>query len=266
MKWLFTDFDGTLRNSKNEKNIISEKDMNFVKNLQQKGNKIIISTGRPFEHIDKHIKETYPDFLPDYYLTNAGAAIYDNQGKEIFSQYLDENLSIEIIEFVKNNRSEIFSLVYSFKGEEDFFYHDFWKEGMEITFMGMKPQNRSFDYIDGKQIICFKMSCTPSVWTKLMQTLENKNLKFSYVSNNLKEITFNEIHHANVSKGNAIKEMAKVFNICNDDIIVAGDDNNDLSMFKEFYDNSYIVRQEHNENIRDKAKFIIDSLSDIKLD
>lgn len=46
MKWLFTDFDGTLRNSKDNENRIAKEDLEYVKNLQQKGHKIIISTGR----------------------------------------------------------------------------------------------------------------------------------------------------------------------------------------------------------------------------
>ncbi|ATZ21927.1 Cof-type HAD-IIB family hydrolase [Mesoplasma tabanidae] len=264
MKWLFTDFDGTLRNSKDEQNTITESDMNFVIKMQKKGNKIVISTGRPFEHINEHIKQNYPDFLPDYYLTNAGAAIYDNTGKQLFAEYLEEELTKEIINYVKENRKEIFSLVYSFKGEEDFFYHDFWQDEMKTTFMGMMPKNKTLDYINGKKIICFKMSCKTETWKRLTDNLEEKKLKFSYVSNNLKEITFNEIHQANVSKGNAIRKMKDIFNINENDIIVAGDDNNDLSMFKEFFNNSYIVKQEHNINIRNKAKYIVDKLSDIK--
>lgn len=62
MNWLFTDFDGTLRNSKDNKNKITKEDLEFVKTLQLKGHKIIISTGRPFEHISKHMKENYADF------------------------------------------------------------------------------------------------------------------------------------------------------------------------------------------------------------
>ncbi|ATZ18383.1 Cof-type HAD-IIB family hydrolase [Mesoplasma melaleucae] len=266
MNWLFTDFDGTLRNSKDKENGISKNDMAFVKDLQKKGHKVIISTGRPFEHINDHMKESYSDFLPDYYLTNAGAAIYDNKGNELFAKYLDKDLVEEIIKFVKANREDIISLVYSFKGEEDFFYHDAWKEEMSKTFMGMIPKNKPLSYIDGKEIICFKMSCTTETWNKLVNQLNEKGLKFSYVSNNLKEITFNEIHNYEVSKGNAIREMMKQLNISENDVIVAGDDNNDLSMFKEFYDNSYIVVQDHNVKIRDKAKNIIEKLSDIKID
>ncbi|ATQ35850.1 hypothetical protein MENTO_v1c07220 [Mesoplasma entomophilum] len=266
MKWLFTDFDGTLRNSRDEKNLITKIDMDFMMKWQKNGNKIIIATGRPFEHISDHLKENYPNFIPDYYLTNAGAAIYDNNSNELFAKYLPTNLTNEIISFVENNRSEIFSLVYSFKGEENFFYHDHWEEEMSKTFMGMRPQNKPFNYIKDKEMICFKMSCKTSTWNMLMKNLKNKRISFSYVSNNLKEITFNEIHNAEVSKGNAIKEMAKIFNIDKKDIIVAGDDNNDLSMFKEFFENSYMVIQEHNVNIRDKAKYVINKLSDIKMD
>lgn len=36
MNWLFTDFDGTLRNSKDNKNKITKEDLEFVKTLQLK--------------------------------------------------------------------------------------------------------------------------------------------------------------------------------------------------------------------------------------
>lgn len=172
----------------------------------------------------------------------------------------------EIVKFVKNNRSDVVSLFYSFKGEENFFYHDSWKDEMAKTFMGMTPQDKPLSYIDGKEIICFKMSCTLETWNRLIEQLNTKELKFSFVSNSLKEITFNEIHHYEVSKGNAIRERMKQLNINENNIIVAGDDNNHLSMFKEFYHNSYIVAQEHNTKIKNKAKNIIEKLSDIKID
>ncbi|ASZ09454.1 hypothetical protein CK556_03830 [Mesoplasma chauliocola] len=266
MKWLFTDFDGTLRNSKDELNRITKEDMEFVKKIQAEKGKIIVSTGRPFEHINEHIKNEYEDFEPDYYITNAGAAIFDNKGNKLFAEYLPDELTKEIINFAELNRKEIFSLVYSFDGEENFFYHDMWTKEMEKTFMGMTPQNKGLEYIKDKEMICFKMGCKLQTWENLKITLNNKGLKFSSVSNNLKEITFNEIHNFNVSKGNAIKKMIDIFNIDIKDIIVVGDDNNDLSMFEHFFENSYIVEQNHNLNFRDKARHTVKKLSDIKID
>nr|WP_244756266.1 hypothetical protein [Mycoplasma mycoides] len=46
--------------------------------------------------------------------------------------------------------------------------------------------------------------------------------------------------------------------------MVAGDDYNDLSMFEMFYDNSYMCKHEHNKNIRNKAKYLINNIWEIE--
>ncbi len=40
--------------------------------------------------------------------------------------------------------------------------------------MGMTPQNKPFSYIDGKEIICFKMGCTIETWNRLLDELNKK--------------------------------------------------------------------------------------------
>nr|WP_215216215.1 hypothetical protein [Entomoplasma sp. MP1] len=81
MKWLFTDFMVLLRNSKDNENRITKEDLEYVK-ITTKGQNNYFNRSS-FEHISEHIKTNYEDFLPDYYLTNAGAAVYDNKGNEL---------------------------------------------------------------------------------------------------------------------------------------------------------------------------------------
>ncbi|SYV96665.1 Cof-like hydrolase [Mycoplasma putrefaciens] len=58
--------------------------------------------------------------------------------------------------------------------------------------------------------------------------------------------------------------MQNQLNILDENIIVVGDDYNDLSMFEMYYQNSYICKQEHNKQFRNKARYSIDFISQIK--
>ncbi|WP_026389436.1 HAD-IIB family hydrolase [[Acholeplasma] multilocale] len=263
-KWLFTDFDGTLRNSKGEELRITPKDLDFVKKWQVDGNKLIIATGRPYEHISEHVNGVY-DLYPDFYVTNAGGTVVDGEGKNIYTNTMTEEEKLKIMNFLIEIEDEIQGIVYSTPGDENFLFHKDWENADQEMFMGMTPQNLPINYVEDKTMICYKVLSTDETWNKITKFLDDNNLNMNLTSNNLRGIKFSEIHHNNVNKGSAIRGLQSILGFKDEDVIVAGDDNNDLSMFAEFFENSYIVTQPYNEDIRNKAETIISELNEVVL-
>ncbi|WP_434335406.1 Cof-type HAD-IIB family hydrolase [Mycoplasma leachii] len=262
-KYLFSDFDNTLRNSKVKNSLkIDQKDLDFVKEFQ-KNNKLIISTGRPYKQLKEHLLDEY-NLLPDYFIVNTGALICDNQGEVFYKKTIDKNIKIQLLDFLKTIVDQIDVIVFATSDNESFLFHKNWSTDVKKFFFGLENLNKTLDYLYDKDLLCLKIECSQTTWDQIENFINKNKLEVNITFNSINNKLFNEIHKFNVSKGQAIKGLQEKLNISSDDIIVAGDDYNDLSMFEMFYDNSYICKHEHNKNIRNKAKYLINNIWEIE--
>ncbi|PTD31269.1 Cof-type HAD-IIB family hydrolase [Mycoplasma leachii] len=262
-KYLFSDFDNTLRNSKVKNSLkIDQKDLEFVKEFQ-KNNKLIISTGRPYKQLKEHLLNEY-NLIPDYFIVNTGAMVCDNKGKVFYKKTIDKNIKIQLLDFLKTIVDQIDVIVFATSDNESFLFHKNWSTDVEKFFFGLENLNKTLDYLYDKDLLCLKIECSQNTWDQIENFINKTKLEVNITFNSINNKLFNEIHAFNVSKGQAIKDLQEKLNISSDDIIVAGDDYNDLSMFEMFYDNSYICKHEHNKNIRNKAKHSINNIWEIE--
>ncbi|AUF83911.1 Cof-type HAD-IIB family hydrolase [Mesoplasma syrphidae] len=262
MKWFFTDFDGTLRNSRTHENEINLNDLEFVKTLQKNGHKLIVATGRPYSSIKKYIEAQY-QLHPDFYICNAGATINNQKDDVLYTHEFYKKDQDLITEKLIEMEKEITSIIYATSTEEKMLFDKEWNFEKEKLFIDMTPQNNEINILHDKKLICFKILCEKPVWNKIVEWLESQNLRVNLTTNNVKGLTFSEIHPEGINKGNAIRILQSQFNFKDSDVIVAGDDNNDISMFEEFFDNSYIIEQAYNADIQKYAKNIIQQISEI---
>ncbi|WP_027063503.1 Cof-type HAD-IIB family hydrolase [Mesoplasma seiffertii] len=264
MKWFFTDFDGTLRNSRSAKVEITDQDLEFVKTLQKDGHKLIVATGRPYSSISKHVQTVY-DLYPDFYICNAGATINSQNGEVLYTHEFEKQQQDLITKQLIELENEITSVIYATANNENMLFHKQWDSEKAKLFIDMQPQDQEIDTLFDKTLICFKILCDKKTWSKITQWLSKQSFEVNLTSNNVEGLTFNEIHPQGINKGNAIRVLQKQFDFKDEDVIVAGDDNNDISMFNEFYDNSYIVEQEYNAEIRQLAKTVIQQITEIEI-
>ncbi|PTD33073.1 putative COF family HAD hydrolase [Mycoplasma mycoides subsp. mycoides KH3J] len=263
MKYLFSDFDNTLRNSKVRNSLkIDQKDLEFVKEFQ-KNNKLIVSTGRPYKQLKGHLLDEY-NLLPDYFIVNTGALVCNNQGEVFYKKTIDKNIKIHLLDFLKTIVDQIDVIVFVTSDNESFLFHKNWSSDVEQFFFGLENLNKTLYYLYDKDLLCLKIECSQQTWDQIENFINKNKLEVNITFNSINNKLFNEIHAFNVSKGQAIKGLQKRLNISSDDIIVAGDDYNDLSMFEMFYDNSYMCKHEHNKNIRNKAKYLINNIWEIE--
>ena len=114
MKLLVTDFDGTLYTDDYNKNIEA------LNKFKQKGNKIVIATGRYLsslkEDLDKRI-----DY--DYLICTDGSIIYDNNDDVIYKELLDK----ESCEYVINQlrKLEEVNNIYCLNGDKLLDYDEY---------------------------------------------------------------------------------------------------------------------------------------------
>lgn len=95
MKLLATDYDGTLCYAKN----VQQEDLDAIRAWREEGNLFAIVTGRSKESIDKQIAEY--NIPCDYIVTNNGGMVFDSEGRELGSNYLDFITSVDIFYAVK---------------------------------------------------------------------------------------------------------------------------------------------------------------------
>ncbi|WP_031542405.1 Cof-type HAD-IIB family hydrolase [Mesoplasma photuris] len=262
-KWFITDFDGTLKNDRNDISKIDSRDLNFIKELKKNGHKIVLATGRPYVRIAAFAKEKY-DLEFDYYITNAGGLVVDKNGNTIFKNPLLKDEQDMIMNYLESIRNKITTILYATENEENVLYHDAWTEKMK-DFILMEPINEPINYVSNKELLCYKLSCSSDTKDEIINFLKENNLNMNITYNIVENESFMEIHHNNVNKGSAIRGLQSKLSISDSDIYVAGDDYNDISMFEEFYENSYITEQEYNEKIRPKAKYLIQQIFEIEV-
>ena len=95
MKLLAVDYDGTLKYG----DTVTEEDLSAIKKWRAAGNLFVIDTGRSLESI---LAETEAYGIPvDYYVTNNGGMAFDRNGSELFSTYLDNIMSLDIMYIAK---------------------------------------------------------------------------------------------------------------------------------------------------------------------
>lgn len=96
MKLLATDYDGTL----NYIHTVLIEDKKAIDQWKKEGNLFVIDTGRSMESI---LGEVIKYDLPvDFFITNNGGMVFDKDKNVLFSSYLDNETSYEVLKLTKN--------------------------------------------------------------------------------------------------------------------------------------------------------------------
>lgn len=217
------DLDNTLLNSKGE---ISNKSKKILKELHDKGNIIVINTGRIFDTCYEVISEL--DYI-NYMVTDTGGLIYDIKNKNIIYK---KKFSKENIKSLINLYDE--SLEYVEFSDEHFYYKYSKKE---LKHYGL---SRSIDNINE----FIKNNTVIHSTIKLVNQSNNYKIieKINYDFKNLHAFEMQsesgntkwiEIVRKNVSKFNAIKCISKTEKISILNTISFGDSYNDLEMLEK---------------------------------
>ncbi|WP_027048295.1 HAD-IIB family hydrolase [Mesoplasma syrphidae] len=264
-KWFFTDFDGTLRNSRNNDLKLNPDDHQFVLNFIEKGNILAVATARPYMQIKKFLKQHY-NLRPDYLICSNGSCVYDKSGNLLYDNPIPKLEQKELFDTLKKYEENVIGLIYTTINKEEVLFHKTWNEELKDAYFGMMPENKSLESLEQADILSMRIIVEENLKVQIERFAEKFRLTIGQYIFNFNDGIYIDITSIKTTKGQAIRQLQKLTKFDDKDVIVAGDDVNDFSMFEEFYENSYLIKQERNATFRSQAKKVIEQIHEIEVD
>lgn len=230
IRMIALDMDGTLLHNHGS---LSKEGMDALKQLRAKGIRVVIASGRPFYSISRIL----PDTLFDYGASANGQFIYDNKGNLISGKPdLDEMDIKELMRYLYQ-----YPMVMSYSDGEQFLhtcspaYHAFaslfsfarrvYHKLRGVPFYKETITPLAKVHLTSTSKLCFAGS--PKTLRKFVQHVNRKKYSTFFVSPG-----WLEIQTAGVSKGAALKDIAKLENIDISMTAAIGDGENDIPMIQ----------------------------------
>lgn len=227
-KYLITlDLDGTLLNNSSK---ITEKTKTYLKNLKNKGHKIVIATGRPY----RGSKPVYDELgLDTPLIFHNGAGIY--QANDIsfksFEAIIPKNILDDLFLFSKDdivtafysNHNELY--VYNYLKDVEFF---FFLNSETKIFNG--PLNNKDYPATSNAIFAIKIDRMNAFESYVKNTLPEIDFRYWFKDENL---AIYELFKKGYNKGNALKLIREFYNIPKEKTISFGDGRNDIELLQE---------------------------------
>lgn len=242
------DLDGTLL--KDDKTI-SLKTKTYLKKLEDEGNLIVLCSGRAERSVLAYYKDiglkispliAYNGHLsfnpnnPNHY--KILHKINEKTAKNVYSELIYNGIDSAM--------SECEGKIFIDKND-DFLFAFYEKDGLEVI---EGPLDKNIDC----DVLTFVMKFTP--------TDENRNKITSTISSLNTDVrvrfwggdNYCELYEKGVSKSKTIKDVAKLYNIDLDNIIVFGDADNDIEMLQD-YKHTYLMKNGM-EHLKQYAKHV----------
>lgn len=201
-KILVTDYDNTLHLNDED----MKKNLFTIANFRKKHHIFIIATGRSLEDIQEEIEKYHIEY--DYLIINHGATVLNEKGEIL------EN--IPILDEIKEELRKDLEL-----------------QNQKVTFSCRCKESRVSMKKDHLTKIHMKFQTLEEA-KRIHQYLNQKYSRkvISYLIPSIKSV---EIRAANVNKAQAIKTVAKIEKISEENIYTIGDSQNDIEMIEAFH-------------------------------
>lgn len=228
-KLISIDMDGTLLNSQGK---LSNENIFAIKNAINKGVKIVFTTGRGIRAIVEFINEVGLGNREEYAITNNGVSLYNTKTLKCLKANL---VSGNDLKTLCNTGIELGAKLH---------IYDFNTEGCIVL------EDNEFTQFERKHIgmpvfiepnFCENIDDSKKVFKVLYLGKEDKineiqknvpsfiHEKFAVVRSLPVAL---ELFHKECNKGNAVRDLANMFNISREEIISIGDQQNDFEMIK----------------------------------
>ncbi|MGL5021013.1 MAG: HAD family hydrolase [Mycoplasmatales bacterium] len=228
MKILFSDLDGTLIQEKK----IDETVIRKLYKWKSDKNMFVIATGREYTSV-LHLKGL-TNF--DYSINCNGALIVDKNDDVVYASYIKP----EVVEKVINLINDDFDVFVS--------------DGFETI------RVRTIEDLKLNNILFFSITQIDKCHKKVrefMKKLSDNKIQIGMTLNG-SHLDLGPLEH---TKATAIKILQKKLKINDEDIYVVGDQENDISMIKE-YENSYAIKS-GNQELKSLANNVVDNVGEI---
>ena len=253
IKYIFSDLDGTLLSSDKT---ISYKNKEIIKKANDNGVKFIVNSGR----LPYSFRSYKKDFDLNYFVSGNGSLI-KRDGKIVYSKPLSCEDAKRIAEIAY--KYDAYARCFSLKKICLFKFDTKTAKGVvnkPYGFFDKKTVNNleeMFKFIDNHDI--YKIGFFDD-HEKLERVKNSINIELKNVNTSYSTFRFLENHDINTSKGNAIKEVCKLFNIDYDEVLAIGDNGNDMSMIDNAFHSACPANA--TDEIKCKCEYISDRSCD----
>ena len=251
-KVLATDLDGTLLYPRPNRTIVPKKNIVFLRRWVDEGNRLVVISSRGQIFMEKLMKEIQRPF--DYIACTSSLISID--GKIVKDVWMD-NKELETIlgKINKKYKPKAYllttashPLIIRNNSIASKFLANFYK----ITWYAQKKAKEEFildnDLFDKeikegkpyKVMIFFGVGRNKKELSKAINTGIRE--QFPDVESSWTSIV-NELTPKGCSKGSGLEFYCKYLNIKHSDVYVVGDSGNDITMFKLFYENSFVMKK-----------------------
>lgn len=273
-KIITIDLDGTLLNSRGE---ISCENRNAIKSVKEKGIEVVLASGRVSDSVLNIAKDIGAD---KYFICGNGSMIFDiQQNKVIYENFIDKNKMLKLIKMCDEN-----SIFYNIYSQESVIAKSINYNVAVYNYENTKKPNTKktrinivedvYKYVEQsdnnkylKMTICDNDKIIFSSILKKLKNIPNIDiLEVSHMSrkkikSGTEEVElsyyYTEITNQNVDKWYAIKELIKMNNIKEEEVIAVGDNMNDLLMIKN--SGMGVAMGNSNPVIKDNANFVTEN-------
>lgn len=222
IKAIALDLDGTLLNNKKE---VTDRSVNILRNLYNKGIEILIVTGRPYSSTLKIIKRLG---IPMTVICYNGGKVIDTVSKTILeNKLLPENIVEKLFEYIERKKINLNIFM-----NEKWFANDLESESVQIyeRNSGLTPIKMDIKNFP-------KNNITKGVIIGKTQILESYKRELEALMDKEAYITFTqplylEILNKNINKGKCLKKILELKNINVNECIAFGDAENDKEMLE----------------------------------
>lgn len=253
-KLLVLDIDGTLTNSKKE---ITPRTLQALLDLQEKGTKVVLASGRPTPGIQALAKQLKLDVYGSYILSYNGAKIIDcKTGHIVYQSTLPKQFIPKLYEAAMQYQVGIISY------EDDCIIagtaiDPYIEKEAQINGIAVKQVDHFCDYID------FDVNkCLMTGEGTYLATVEEKMKKAfgDALSIYRSEPYFLEIMPQNIDKANSLQKLLEYLGYTKDDMVCCGDGYNDISMIR--YAGLGVAMENAQAQVKEAADYITRSNDD----
>lgn len=255
-KILAVDLDGTLFYPKGRKRLVSKKNVEFLRKFIDQGNKLVLVSSRNEDTISKVIKEIDRDV--DFIGVNGCVMSIDK--KIVKDEAIPNDLIGDIVDgIVKNHKplgllstTKKFPILISSSLAVGKFMKTIYALYYKLSF-GIYAEKYSMSDEDFYEQIKNGHVYTVRVFTGISRKKKNKvnkelnrvlreqypQVEASWVG------ALIELTPLGCSKAESLVNYLRMINANKDDLYVIGDSGNDISMFKEFNEHSFVMKHAH---------------------
>ncbi|MCL6574148.1 MAG: sugar-phosphatase [Bacillus sp. (in: Bacteria)] len=226
-KLITIDMDGTLLNDKHE---LTDEVRSTLQTAKARGVKVVLCTGRPIGGVHRYLEELHLNEEGDYVITYNGALVQNSNTNEIVSKY---SLGYEDLKLLYDLSLELKTSIHFFNYTNLYTLNqNIHKYTVAESYITQVPL--SYLRLEGisKNILLPKIIFVdePEHLNQVIASIPiSLREKYAMVRS---EPFFYEFLHPKVSKGNAVKHLAKILGIEQQEVMSIGDNRNDLTMIE----------------------------------